>query len=156
MRTLIVLALLMPALASAATLYKSVTPDGRIIYSDQPPHTGTVEKTFSFANLPATPVPGAMAHNKDDAGKSAQNPSGASTKQPVLFMAKWCGYCRQAEAYLGEKKINYQRHDIDTPEGRRAFAEAGGSRGVPVMLAGGQRVQGYSRPAYDALFAAGR
>jgi hypothetical protein len=42
------------------------------------------------------------------------------------------------------------------PDGMRAFVEAGEVRGVPVMLFNGQRVQGFSRGAYDALFVGAR
>ena len=154
---LIILALVIPALAQGATLYKSVTPDGRIVYTDQPPETGKVEKTFNFANLPASPVPDSVTQYRADLEKSMQRKlSAADAKQPVLYMAQWCGYCRQAEAYLAEKKISYQRHDIDTPDGKRAFAEAGAGRGIPVIQVGAQKVRGFSRPAYDALFSAPR
>ncbi|MBS1189755.1 MAG: Glutaredoxin [Rhodocyclaceae bacterium] len=34
-----------------------------------------------------------------------------------LYSASWCGYCRKAKAYLGERGIPYQEIDIDTPEG---------------------------------------
>ena len=158
MRILIVLALVMPALSQAGTLYKSVAPDGTIVYSDQPPASGKVERTFNFANLPASPVPDSVTQYRADLEKSMQRrlSGAADAKQPVLYMAKWCGYCRQAEAYLAEKKISYQRHDIDTPDGKRAFAEAGAGRGIPVIQVGAQKVRGFSRPAYDALFSAAR
>ena len=57
---------------------------------------------------------------------------------------------------FGEKRIPYQEHDIDTPEGMRAYVAAGGSRGVPVLLYKTEKVQGFSRPAYDTLFADAR
>ena len=154
---LIILALVIPALAQGATLYKSVTPDGRIAYTDQPPESGKVEKTFNFANLPASPVPESVTQYRADLEKSMQRRlTGTADAKPVLYMAQWCGYCRQAEAYLAEKKISYQRHDIDTPDGKRAFAEAGAGKGIPVIQVGGQKVRGFSRPAYDALFSAAR
>ena len=155
--TVIALALVLPLSGQAGTLYKSVTPDGRIVYSDQPPEKGNkVEKTFNFSNLPASPVPEASTYTRDLEKSAERRLAAASGKQPVLFMAKWCGYCRQAEAYLSEKRISYQKHDIDTAEGKRAFAETGSGRGIPVILVGTQKVQGYSRPAYDALFSAPR
>jgi glutaredoxin len=144
-------------LACAATLYKSVTPDGQVVYSDQPPQTGKVEKSFNFANLPTTPLPESVVRYRQELEKSMQNRLAASpvSKHPVLLWAKWCGYCKQAESYLNEKRISFQKHDIDTPDGMRALAEAGG-RGVPVLLVNGQKVQGYSRSAYDSIFASAR
>ena len=153
-RLVIALVLLLPLLAHAATLYKSVAPDGTIVYSDQPPQSGKIEKTFNFANLPATPLPESVLRYRKDLEKSMQNR--LSGKQPLLFVTKTCGYCKQAEAYLAEKRIGYQKHDIETPDGIRAFGEAGGGRGVPVLVTTGQKVQGFSRQAYDALFASAR
>jgi glutaredoxin len=66
------------------------------------------------------------------------------------------GYCKQAKRYLAEKSIHYSEYDIDTPDGMRAFIEAGEVQGVPVMPWSGQRVQGYSKAAYDALFTSAR
>jgi glutaredoxin len=149
------------ALASVAvqadTVYRSVGPDGKVTYSQRPPADGKIEKTLVFQNLPSSPLPEstlryraelAKSMNKKltDAGKPYRGP-------PVFFMAKWCGYCKQAKSYLVEKGIAYLEHDIDTAEGMRAFVEAGETRGVPVMYANGRWVQGFSRSAYDALFA---
>ena len=157
MKTLVTLLLLLPALACAGTLYKSVAPDGRVVYSDRPPESGKVEQTFNFESLPASPMPESVSRYRQDLEKSMQKrlaDSGTrSSGTPVIFVAQWCGYCRQAEAYLKEKKIGYQRHDIETPEGKKAMVDAGaGGRGIPVLFSGGQRVVGYSRGAYDALF----
>lgn len=158
MRTLVAIGLLgVSVLACAGTLYKSVTPDGRIVYSDQPPQTGKVEKTFNFANLPTTPLPDSVMRYRQELEKSMQNRLATAPvgKGPVLLWAKWCGYCKQAEGYLNEKRIGFEKRDIDTPDGMRALAEAGG-RGVPVLLVNGQKIHGYSRPAYDSLFASVR
>ena len=161
MRKMLVLAaLLVPLLAPAATLYKSIGPNGEITYSDQPPEKGKVEKTFNLANLPSTPMPESVVRYRNELEKSMKarlaDAGARDSGQTVLFTAKWCGYCRQAEAYLAEKRISYQRQDIDTPEGMRALVQSGSGRGVPVLLVKGQKVQGFSRPAYDSLFASAR
>lgn len=161
MKTLIIVAALaLSAATHAATLYKSIGPNGEIVYSDQPPQSGKVEKTFNFSNLPSTPLPDSVVKYRNELQKSMEKrlaDSGrADPRQPVIFTAKWCGYCRQALAYLGEKKIGYTEHDIDTPSGMRAFAATGASGGVPYLLVGEQKVRGFSRPAYDTLFTAKR
>ncbi|WP_158616826.1 glutaredoxin family protein [Acidovorax sp. FJL06] len=141
----------MPWGASAQTLYKSVGADGQIVYSDKPPVTGAVEKTMKLENLPVSVVPGASP------APPATSPDAPQAATPrgdvVLYMATWCGYCKAAKAYLGQKGIAYRELDIDTPAGKAAFAQVGG-RGVPVLLAQGQRVTGFTPQAYDAVFVA--
>lgn len=161
MKKLIILAaFVLPAVANAATLYKSIGPDGEVVYSDQPPRSGKIEKTFNLSNLPATPLPDSVVRYRDELLKSMEkrlaDTGRPNSKQPVIFTAKWCGYCRQALAYLRDKKIGYAEHDIDTPAGMQAFAATGASKGVPLLLVGEQKIRGYSRPAYDSLFSRAR
>jgi glutaredoxin len=142
----------------AQTLYKSVTPDGRTLYSDTAPVDGRIEKTLEIRNPPSSPLSAAAsAHIEQLRRKSAPALAGADaspgTSGVVLYSAVWCGYCKMAKAYLANKGITYQDNDIDTENGLAAFAQAGGRKGIPLLLAGGQRIQGFSSAAYDALFA---
>lgn len=136
------------SLAGAQTLYKSVGADGRVVYGDQPPKTGAVEKTLKLDNLPVSVVPGAALKPST---ASATPPTAVPRGEVVLYMATWCGYCKAAKAYLAQKSIAYRELDIDTPAGKTAFTQIGG-RGVPVLLAQGQRINGFSPQAYDAVF----
>ncbi len=43
-------------LASGATVYRSVGPDGQVIYSDKPPADSKTTKRLDFTDLPATPL----------------------------------------------------------------------------------------------------
>jgi glutaredoxin len=65
----------------------------------------------------------------------------------------WCGYCAKARAWLSDKGIAYREIDIDTPDGMASFAQAGGGKGVPLLVANGGRVQGFSPSAYSRLLA---
>ena len=128
----------------AQSLYKSIGPGGKVIYSSHPPAGATVEKTLEFDTLPSSQV------------KPLASPSGSAVDLPagdvILYAAPWCGYCRKAKAYLAEKGITYKEIDIDTDYGRNAFAQVGNGQGIPLLFAHGQRLQGYSEQAYNALF----
>ena len=152
LRLLIACMVLLSCAAFSQTLYKSVGLDGKVVYSDKQPAEGRVEK-MKFQNLPATPLPQAVAAAYAELLRKAKaNPVTAPVAGTVLYSASWCGYCRQAKAYLASKGIAYSELDIDTPTGMAGFAQVGGGRGVPLLMAGGQKVQGYSAQAYDDLF----
>lgn len=144
----------------AGGLYKSVGPNGVVSYSDQPPTDTRKVETINFNDLPITVMP---AFNKPPPTimERMRNllPSWNNTKAPViasgvvLYTASWCGYCKQAKAYLESKSINYKEIDVDTNDGKASFAQAGGGKGVPLIVVAGKNVSGFSTAAYDALFA---
>ena len=143
---------------SAQTVYKSIGPDGHVVYSDRAPTSGHLEKTMKFADLPSSALPASAAsfmeqfrrtHPAD--GAAAPTPA---TGGVTLYSAAWCGYCRKAKAWLAAKGVAYQDVDVDTPSGMAALAQSGsGGSGIPVLVAKGQSVKGFSAAAYDALFA---
>jgi glutaredoxin len=141
---ILVFAGLLANTSNATSLYKSVGPNGEVIYSARPPANAKVEKTLTFKELPASAVP----VFKPEATKSVELPS----DNIVLYMADWCGYCRKAKAYLVSKNIAYREINIDTEYGKNAFAKVSSAPGIPLLFAGGQRVQGYTEEAYNELF----
>ncbi|MBI5008002.1 MAG: glutaredoxin family protein [Nitrosomonadales bacterium] len=136
----------------AETLYKSVGQDGKITYSDKPPAEDRIEKTIRSANLPNTALP-ASTYSYVEQLRKKKAAAPARTSGVVLFTASWCGYCRQAKAYLAARGIAFREIDIDTSSGMAAYAEAGGGSGIPLLIAAGQSIQGFSPASYDALFA---
>jgi glutaredoxin len=139
--------------ALGATLYKSVGPDGRVVYSDQPPAEGTVQKTLNFAAQPSSPLPEAVLRYREGLEKGVQKRLEEAARgragMPQLFTAPWCGYCRHAKAHLAEKGVGFEELDVETPQGQRAYATLGGGSGIPVLAWKGERLQGYSRASYD-------
>lgn len=143
--------------ASAQALYKSVGPDGRVTYSDQPPVGGTTQQ-LQLDRLPAPVVapPEPVVGGQVERGKEAmQAPARRGAGGVLLYTADWCGYCQKAKAWLGSKRIAYREIDIDTPKGKEAFARAGGG-GIPLLVAGERRLRGFSSTNYDELFASRR
>ena len=138
----------------AQTLYKSVDANGKVVYSDRPAATGATGATTALApDKNAVNVVSAQpAHAEGKRLPKLQKPD-AAQGPAVLYMAQWCGYCRMAKAYMGKRKIAYQEVDVETPAGRAAFAKIRGD-GVPVLMLGGQRVDGFTQASYDVAFAA--
>jgi glutaredoxin len=138
--------------AQAQTMYKIVTPDGRVVYTDHPPTEGKLLKTLTPDAAPATALPASAAEQLRKL-QSLRAAAAPTTNSVVLYSAVWCGYCTKAKSYLAGKGIAYREIDIDTPDGMASFAQAGGGKGVPLLVANGQRVQGFSPAAYDELLA---
>jgi glutaredoxin len=146
-------ALLAAATASAQTVYKSVGPDGKVVYSDHPPTTGRLEKTMKF-QLQSSALPASAVSFMEQFRKNHPNdaPQAAAAKGVTLYSAVWCGYCRKAKAWLGEHGVAYANVDVDTPGGAQALARAGGGTGIPVLVVDGRPLGGFSADAYAAAF----
>jgi len=64
-------------------------------------------------------------------------------KPVVMFSTSTCPYCRRARALLDDEHIAYQDFVIDqSSQARQRFALFGGS-GVPVLLIGSRRIEGF-------------
>lgn len=161
MRSKLVVMLVCASAALAAhgqtttTLYKSTGPDGRTVYSDMPNPQARDTKTLTFRNLPASPLSDETLAYIEQLRKSADLKAASPLpNDTVLFSAKWCGYCRQAKAYLAAKSIGYREVDIDTAGGKLAYAQLGGNSGVPQLFVNGRGITGFTPAAYDAVFQA--
>ena len=155
---LCLLALFSTGWVQAEALYKVVGPDGKITYTDQPPADPKTATTMQITSAPSTPLPDAVLKYQAELQKSMQgrlaSAKVADSGPPALFSAAWCGYCTQAKAYLAAKSIRNREYDIDTEDGARAYVEAGGKKGIPLLVSGSKRQQGFSPASYDSFFAA--
>jgi len=135
----------------AQTVYKSVGPDGKVVYGDSPPTEGRLDRKMKFDKLRASPLRPPTRAPAQQLGRSATAVTPV-TGSVVLYSASWCGYCKAAKAYLGARGIAYREMDVVTDAGQAAYVQAGGRNGVPLLVAGGQRVERFSPAAYDAVF----
>jgi glutaredoxin len=115
-------------------------------------------EAIAIEMLPSSALPAAAVSHMEQWRKSRAESNAPRTERfgltgTVLYSAKWCPYCREAKAYLAGKAIAFQEFDIDTRPGLEAFAGADGGKGVPLLVSGAARVQGYRPAAYDAFFA---
>ena len=62
----------------------------------------------------------------------------------VLYATDWCGYCKKTRGFFAEKGIEYVEFDIEkSAEGRKQYEQLKG-RGVPLVVANGMVIRGYS------------
>jgi len=138
--------------AHAQTVYKSIGPDGSIVYSDKPPANGKIEKTFTFVDLPSSSVPGMASQPSSSAPMRRIAPNIAPGEGVVMFSANWCGYCKRAKAYLATKGIPYRSIDIDSASGKAEFTRMHQSS-IPLVFYKGKAIRGFDVAGYDAFFA---
>lgn len=80
-----------------------------------------------------------------------------ATHDITIYSTNWCGYCKMAMKYLGDKNIAFTDKNIE--EDSDAYKELmdkieGNFMGVPVIDIDGQIILGFDRPKIDAALVA--
>ena len=69
----------------------------------------------------------------------------------TLYTTPACPHCRQAKRYLQRMGLRFQDFDIqNSSRAKRAFVRLG-ARGVPVIIVGETRIDGFDRKRLDGL-----
>jgi len=135
-------ALLLCSFPLAADMYKWVDENGKVHYADSPPPGKKAKKLdLKINSISGPPVVSTL-------GSTAPATSTAKVK---LYTTTWCGYCKRAKAYLQARKTPFEEIDVEaSAQGQSEFRSLGG-RGVPVILVGNQRMDGYSEGGLEGL-----
>jgi glutaredoxin len=73
-------------------------------------------------------------------------------KKVVMYSASWCGVCKRARRYFEEKGIKFTEYDVENSVKGRAEFKRLGANGVPVILVGKQRMNGFSVDGFERLY----
>ncbi|MBI3897597.1 MAG: glutaredoxin family protein [Gammaproteobacteria bacterium] len=124
-----------------AGVYKWKDPAGRTHFSDNPPVEANAEsvkiRTFSGA-----------------AEVAGVDPGDVGAGQVVMLSTTWCGVCKRARAWLSQKGIPFTEHDVEKSEvGMAEYRRLNGT-GVPIILVGKQRMNGFSADALEQMLKA--
>jgi len=69
----------------------------------------------------------------------------------TLYTTRNCPHCRQAKQYLQRRGLRFQELDVQqNARAQKAFARLG-ARGVPVIMVGDTRIDGFDRRRLDAV-----
>ena len=144
MKSGLILAAVCMALASsplaAAQLYQWKDADGRMSYSDQPPPT-------SVKNAQQKGFKGSFIEGGEPYAVRV-----AREKHPIILYTSACGTaCDQARQFLIERGVPFCSKDLQaSEEARNEVQKLTGTLSVPVLLVGGDKIEGFSDSQWQA------
>lgn len=133
-----------------AGIYKWTDENGQVHYTDTPPQgrEQRLEITGSISSY-TSPEIVATEGSESEAVEKARPPG---NRRVIMYSAPWCGVCKTAKKYFTANKIPFTEYDIDNnPKARTDFDRMGG-RGVPVILVGRHRMNGFSPGGFEQLY----
>lgn len=132
---------LLTAAAVQAGVYKWTDESGKTHYTDSPPPGRKAQEV----KLQVKSLSGPAVVSK------IQAPAAATRPRIKLFSAVWCGYCKLAKSHLARRGIAFEELDVEqSATGRDEYRRLDG-RGVPVILVGDQRMDGFDPAALDVM-----
>lgn len=140
MNRIILLFLLLPSLASAE-IYKWKDSKGQVHFSDAPVNTNEAEKVSVEVNTYEHVVP-----------KDVFKSTASSSQRVVMYATSWCPYCEKARKYFKANKISYTEYDIENDTNAKIRYDSIGGKGVPVILVGKRRLNGFSESGFKRIF----
>ena len=142
LRWLSILLLLLPTGQASAEIYRWTDTDGKVQFSDKPPagagaETVELRRINTFQSVSVDELPDWVTTDRQTV---------------IIYSAVWCGVCNRAKQYFKSHNIPYREYDIETTsKGRQDFARLK-ARGVPVILVGDKRMNGFSPRRFEALY----
>ncbi|WP_078120890.1 glutaredoxin domain-containing protein [Thiosocius teredinicola] len=125
--------------AAPADIYRWTDANGKVHFTDKPPVDQQTEKVEVRVNTYES-----VSYDTSifDTGKKV-----------VLYSASWCGYCKKAKQYFRSNNIAFTEYDIEKSAKAKREYDRLGARGVPVILVGKQRMNGFSEKGFERLYA---
>lgn len=132
---------------AAAEIYKWTDAEGNVHFGDKPPRsiaTETVDlKINSYQSVTIEPF---------EPFEPFQSAPRRGANSVVMYSTEWCGVCQRAKRYFKENNIPFQEYDVEnTDKGRRDYTNLNG-RGVPIILVGENRMNGFSEKKFEKLY----
>lgn len=132
-----------------AEVYKWVNDTGRVHYRDEPSAT---QKFKRLAGENITRYDTVTFKNVLESSGATKHSSRSTNGKVFIYSSAWCGYCKQARKYFKSKGIAFIEYDIEKNVRTKQDYDALGGKGVPVILVGRKRMNGFSRQGFDRIY----
>ena len=128
--------------ANAQHIFRTVSPDGRITFSDQVP----VEANARTSTASALPIPGPGPNS----GALPFELRQAAARYPVtLYTGSSCAPCDSGRSFLSSRGIPFTEMTVTTNEDIEALKRLAGAQSLPFLTVGGQHIKGFSEVEWD-------
>jgi glutaredoxin len=103
----------------------------------------------AMVSLGGAPMP-RDARAPNASGMAAAAPAARPTaKKVVIYTTSRCVYCTKAKQYMAKKGVRYREVNIDSSiTGKEEYRKLGGN-GVPLIMVGDQKLEGFSETSLD-------
>lgn len=144
---------------AAGEIYKWVDEKGRTRFSDQVSEDAGQSRAEKVVIRPDINTVKGADVSVSDYLRAVQQKRAEAKKQEaerqkpvVMYSAVWCGVCKRARQYFVANKIPFSEYDVETSDrGRKDYASLKG-RGVPIILVGKQRMDGFSPGRFKQMY----
>ncbi len=130
--------LLLCAVDGYAEIYKWTDKKGKVHFSDKKPRNLKSEEIRLRINT----------YESVSYDTSIFN----TGKKVVMYSTEWCAYCKKAKKYFVRKSISFIEYDIEkSSEAKKQYKQMG-AKGVPVILVGNKRMNGFSEKGFEKIY----
>jgi len=134
-----------------AEIYQWRDKDGTLHFGDQPPQEAeseTVKVKINSYNSAEVIDSSDWAEQREKESKNKRK----DDKRVVMYSTQWCSACKKAKRYFTKNNIPYQEYDVERSErGQRDYAKLNG-KGVPIILIGKKRMNGFNSSYFEAIY----
>ena len=138
----IVVLLVFVAATAQAEIYRWTDANGKPHFSDKRPANQKTEAVQLQINT----------YEEVSFDVAPSLPSSAPNEQVVMYSTEWCGYCKKARNYFRNKNIAFTEYDIEKDAAAKQAYDRIGGRGVPVILVGQRRMNGFSEAGFQKIY----
>lgn len=117
-------------------------------------HTGAKQRFYPLAALVLLSLllGGLPAARDFFSGSAEVEGHGQYNKSPVImYSTRWCPYCKKAREYFKRHQFSYVEYDIEASATNLENFRALNGNGVPLILVGDRRMQGFTPQSFEAL-----
>jgi len=140
MKLIVLITTLIFTISVSAEILKWTDSDGRVHFGDKPPpgaETSIVKVRINTYESPNIEALQEILNPKD---------------KVVMYSAEWCGVCKKAKKYFRANNIPFKDYDIDkSSKGKKDYKKLG-AKGVPVILVGKKRLNGFSAATFESIY----